>query len=254
MKLYHISDLHIHANVRRNGAVRARLAHIAAQLAPGDLVVATGDITDSGTVEQYAQAAELLQPFKGRIVLAPGNHDYGAGGILYDRLCVERFRRLCAGLESGATRVFSVDGHFVGEVIALDTCLRTGTVCDISQGRVGWWQRWWLRYRLERIRRAGALGVVALHHSPFYQEWYVRLQDAQPFMQAVLGRADYVLMGHEHRQRHLWFPATRPEGQAITHLFGADALYEEDAVITVIPMPEERRAKCQTSLPAPPPA
>ena len=46
------------------------------QLAPAPaLILATGDMTNDGTPEQYEHLAELLAPFAGRLVMVPGNHD-----------------------------------------------------------------------------------------------------------------------------------------------------------------------------------
>jgi len=40
-----------------------------------DAVVATGDLTDHGTVEEYALLAELLTPRQMPLYLIVGNHD-----------------------------------------------------------------------------------------------------------------------------------------------------------------------------------
>src|SRR2546427_12013264 len=40
-----------------------------------DLVLATGDLTDSGRAEEYAHLRELLAPLRMPVYFIPGNHD-----------------------------------------------------------------------------------------------------------------------------------------------------------------------------------
>ncbi|MFA4971222.1 MAG: metallophosphoesterase [bacterium] len=242
MRIIHISDLHIRGNNKDNAVVREKLAGILDMFTAGDVVVATGDITDDGKEDQYAKAEVLLAPFTGRLMLVPGNHDFGRLGNFYSADCVRRFATLRVALAAETNWMFRVDGFPVGQIIGLDTCLRTGSIVDFAQGRVGFWQRTRLRWKLDEMKKHRAVSVVALHHNPYYTDWFCRLKDAKEFFEVVLGRADIVLMGHEHKERYTWYPSGLPEAQAQTRLYAAGALFREKTeplVIQVVP-PDRR--------------
>jgi 3',5'-cyclic AMP phosphodiesterase CpdA len=239
MRIFHVSDLHLRRDSQHNKAAADHLAWISVEMGPGDVLVVTGDITDDGRAEQYAHALELLMPFKGRIVVVPGNHDMGAIGCVYSRECHRRFTQLRAALGADRPYLFRVDGVAVGEVIVLDSCLRTGSIVDFAQGRIGRIALWRLRRKLDAMKKARAISVVALHHNPFYTDWFCRLQDAKEFFGAVLGRADLVLMGHEHAERHSWYPMGLPEEQAQTQMWAAGALFREGTSVIQIPLVRE---------------
>ncbi|NLU76505.1 phosphodiesterase [Streptomyces sp. HNM0575] len=76
----HISDTHLGQD-RADGGARAleRTERVlrALDALPGELdaVVHTGDVTDHGTPEEYAQAAKLLGASRHTVLHCPGNHD-----------------------------------------------------------------------------------------------------------------------------------------------------------------------------------
>jgi len=82
VRIAQITDLHV---TDREGGLRlladpnARLERAVAALdalvARPDVVLATGDLTDHGTVEQYALLRRLLEPLRVRVLPIPGNHD-----------------------------------------------------------------------------------------------------------------------------------------------------------------------------------
>src|SRR5208283_394542 len=82
MLIAQLSDLHI----RRPGELAYRrvdtathlkrcVAQLLAQRPLPDMVVATGDLADSGRPEEYEHLAELLAPLPMPLYLIPGNHD-----------------------------------------------------------------------------------------------------------------------------------------------------------------------------------
>jgi len=90
MKFIHISDLHFHRHESDNEAATSLLQFIN-QNYPDHKLIVTGDIVDDGDEEQFKRAYEALEPFKGRIYISPGNHDFGAAGNFYSRERAERF-------------------------------------------------------------------------------------------------------------------------------------------------------------------
>lgn len=196
-RIWHVSDLHERRNPDHNRAVREKLAAIPFDPA-SDLVIVTGDLTDDGSEAQYAQVRQHLLPFAGRIVICPGNHDYGPLGNLYDSAAVKRFDKLRDAL--GAHKV--LDGGPV-RVLALDTCLRTANPFDFARGRLGWWQGKRIEWFCAACERAGVQSVIAMHHTPFDASWALRLVDADRLLRVAEGRASLVLVGHEHKERHV---------------------------------------------------
>ena len=236
MRMIHISDLHLRGDMKHNRVVEEKLRQVQEMMTDGDVLVVTGDIVDDGKENQYAHALRLLSPFKGRIVVVPGNHSFGALGNFYSKACHERFAKLRHALCAEKPYMFRVDGIAVGEIIVLDSCMRTGSIVDFAQGQIGRWNLWKLKRKLDAMKAARAISVVALHHNPFYQDWFCRLNDAKKFFETVLGRADIVLMGHEHKYRHSWYPSGLPEEQAQTRFWAADALKYERTEILKIPL------------------
>ena len=55
------------------------LDYLAVEMAPEELLVITGDMSDDGSPESYALLRDRLSRFKGRYFLLPGNHDYKPG-------------------------------------------------------------------------------------------------------------------------------------------------------------------------------
>jgi 3',5'-cyclic AMP phosphodiesterase CpdA len=203
-RIWHVSDLHERSDPEHNRTVRDKLAAIPFDPA-GDLLIVTGDLTDDGKEAQYAEALEHLRPFAGRVVICPGNHDYGPMGNLYERAAVARFDKLRAAL--GAHK--ALDGGGV-RVLALDTCLRTASPFDFARGRVGWWQGKRIGWFCAACHRAGVHSVIAMHHTPFIPPpnpadwaWCVRLADADRLFKVAEGNASLVLVGHEHKERHV---------------------------------------------------
>jgi 3',5'-cyclic AMP phosphodiesterase CpdA len=77
MRLVHISDLHFG---HHDAAVSATLAADLAGQFP-DLVVASGDFTQRGTVEEFEQARTFLDTLAVPVFAVPGNHDLGRDPI-----------------------------------------------------------------------------------------------------------------------------------------------------------------------------
>lgn len=228
MRLIHISDLHIRKNNKDNTVVKNKLSEIYKMMENGDVLVITGDITDDGNSVQYENAYELLHPFKGRIVIVPGNHDFGKWGSFYNSDCVKRFAKLREKLCSTTNYMLCVNNILKGQILYVDSCLRTGSVIDFAQGKVGWWQRWRLKSKLIEMKKHNMLSVVAIHHSPYYSNRFCRLQDSKEFLETVLGFANCVLMGHEHMERKIWYPKEIPIDMAQTRLYAAGAFFRED--------------------------
>lgn len=226
MRIFHISDLHIRSDNKHNFQVESKLVKLEKELTSLDLVVCTGDITDDGTETQYANALKILTPFTGRIILTPGNHDYGAAGLIYKKECVKRFKVFKSLLEHPKRDFYAL------RILDLDSNLRTSTPLDFARGEVGWWDR-------RKIKKFGLdckanklISLVCLHHTPFEEHWALQLKDQHEFLRACEGYVDYVLVGHEHKQRLINF--SKEGTQAWTTYYSAPSLAHEKAQPVVI--------------------
>ena len=69
----HISDLHVSAS-DFDEAVFMQAVEEINQLKP-DMIVLTGDITNTGYLKEYEQATRYLGMFEAPLFAVPGNHD-----------------------------------------------------------------------------------------------------------------------------------------------------------------------------------
>lgn len=82
MLIAQISDLHVRPEADllcgrfdTNARLRAAIAHLNALSPQPDLVIATGDLTDGGTADEYALLREMLAVLRAPVILLRGNHD-----------------------------------------------------------------------------------------------------------------------------------------------------------------------------------
>lgn len=187
-RLVHISDVHIGD---ADQSLLSRATEAIAALSP-NLVVLSGDITQSGRRREFAAAAEFLATMPAPIVAAPGNHD----APVFDPLAriarpYRRFRALPV-----------VDRWESGD--------RTAGVAAIStaraiQARLDWSQG---AYRLTALKSAlnsvehCAWRVVVAHHPPVTHEGAWVRSDARRGREALQILSEHertlLLCGHAH--------------------------------------------------------
>jgi len=203
MRLIHVSDLHVSRHPEKNAILEQRLGELHAGASPEDWLIITGDITDDGASGQYHEATRLLDPWRGRLLAVPGNHDLGPWGNVYSPAAEGRWQDWIE--EMGVPRHGSVPGWAIS---CLDSCSRTTSPLDFAQGEVGMKQLNWLSGELYRARAEGLKTIVALHHHPLHDIWPEKLRDSDELLRIVYGVADVVLFGHKH-ERFTW---TCPRG------------------------------------------
>jgi 3',5'-cyclic AMP phosphodiesterase CpdA len=226
MKLIHLSDTHVG---RDDNAQRMQrlLQDIAQRFDPADsLILHTGDLNDSHSAHTRQQSLALLEPLRAtgwRLLLCPGNHDYG-DALHLDPASAARFcEQYSAYLFGPQPRQFPV-------LTLTDDCALIGL--DSNAAEMGFWERWAAEGCLGRAQIA-ALNelldtpavrqrkvVVYLHHHPFFDAFAVRadvgdrnylshlfgwntrrlrrLKDAYSLLQCLRDRVDILLFGHQH--------------------------------------------------------
>jgi 3',5'-cyclic AMP phosphodiesterase CpdA len=207
MKFIHVSDLHFHRDRRDNEDADTLLETILKKYSEHVLII-TGDIADDGHKLQFSNAFEALNPFKGRVFIAPGNHDFGAAGNFYSRERALLFdEMLSRPLEQGGT--FTGDStpvvNIIGDgenpimLIALDTNLETDHPFDFACGEVGTGQLSVLNRLLSNPLSADQIKILFFHHHPFMHcNPFMELKDASDLMRVIYQKVDVLLFGHKH--------------------------------------------------------
>ena len=228
MKLIHISDTHIGRNdnaMRFERVVDDLLAHPPA--APQDcLIVHTGDLIDSASDANRRAARVLLDRLatRYRVLLCPGNHDYGDATSV-DEDAAEAFQRafgdyIFQGQPAGFPVVSEVGDDLV--FIGLDSNAEELTFWErwFAEGHLGEEQLSTLDRLLDSPAVAGKRAVVYLHHHPFSFGYsvmpdvgdrnplynffvnltrpFLRLKDAYSLCQVLRDRTQVLLFGHMH--------------------------------------------------------
>jgi 3',5'-cyclic-AMP phosphodiesterase len=198
MLIAQISDMHVtrdgvlaYGRVEPGTFLARAVAHLERLRPRPDLVLATGDLVDSGAPDEYERVRRLLAPLSMPVCLVAGNHDDRAALVsaFSDHGYLPRAGEfLHYVVEAGDLRVIVLDTLVPGKV--------GGEVCGTRLG--------WLSARLDDAR--GWPTIVVMHHPPF--ETGIEFMDAYGFEGAaelgeVIARhpnVEAVLAGHLHRR------------------------------------------------------
>ena len=159
MLIAQISDIHLSTPDSRNDHMYRTADHLAGAVAHlnaltprPDVVLATGDLVESGETVEYARLREHLEPLRMPVYLVPGNHD--------DRVTLARVfdHHRYMPRDGGFVQYTVEDGPV--RLVALDTL-----VPGESGGRLCAERLAWLDARLAEARERPTL--VFMHHPPF---------------------------------------------------------------------------------------
>ncbi|PLZ02546.1 phosphodiesterase [Burkholderia sp. WAC0059] len=208
MLLAQISDLHIkppgalaYGRVDTATALARCIARLNALAPRPDAVLATGDLVDRGTPEEYRYLRTLLDTLEIPYYLMVGNHD-----------AREALREVFADRPELRTGDEFVHYAFdVGplRVLALDSIVPGQSAGDLCDARLRW-----LAGELDAARRRPV--VVALHHPPFvcgiaHMDDLRLAPAAAARLEALIARhpnVERVLCGHVHRSIFTRFGGT----------------------------------------------
>lgn len=188
-RIVHISDTHL----SRFGNFEEKMFDIAVMdinnLDPKpDVIVHTGDITDSGVLPEYEFALKKIDMLDSKIILAPGNHDERNYGN-------SLFREMMGPLDSKKEIADSI--FFI----------MNSPEPDRDDGRLGRRRQNYLEKNLQNTS-ADKIKIVVFHHHlipvPFAGRERNLLDDAGDILETVLtNKVNLVLMGHRHVRRFL---------------------------------------------------
>ena len=203
LRFLHLSDLHIKRKLTRNLGVVKRLGFCNKKY-PSHNKIITGDVTDDGDFEQYSNAFYLLM--HSPCYICPGNHDYGFAGNFYDRKRARRFDQYLRQSQKYAGRwnrpvvdvVTDKDGT-EAVLVGLDSNIASRHPFDFACGKIGLWQRYWLKKILRH--HADKVRIVYFHHHPFDRDLLTKMLDSPSLMNVLNGNCELVLCGHRHEDR-----------------------------------------------------
>lgn len=196
MLIAQITDTHVRAGGARafgDGAdttarLRAAVDCILALDRRPDVVLATGDLVDTGSAADYRQLLELLAPLPMPVFPIPGNHDLGS-------TMREAFPRIAQRLTTGHFQY--VVEEFPVRLVAIDTTEagRTGGV--LCAERLAWIDA--------TLVASSRPTLLFMHHPPFdagaTPNADMRCENGEALADIVRGHrhVEAVLCGHLHR-------------------------------------------------------
>lgn len=201
-RIIHLSDLHI-GHDDCGARFHTIIDNISASMKPARnyIIVITGDVVDNANRKELAdeavKAIELLKTRGYKVLVVPGNHDYGTGTI-GNRKFVLLFKRKFYG--TGRITYPRLD--IIGKIafIGLDSMAEELNWYDrfFSQGELGDRQLKRLKKILNMAEVKALKKVVYLHHHPFDFLPGMQLKDSQRLKDIIENRIDMLLYGHYH--------------------------------------------------------
>jgi 3',5'-cyclic-AMP phosphodiesterase len=196
MLIAQISDLHIKANrklayqrVDTSGMLERCVIALKGLSRKPDVVIATGDLVDYGTVEEYELLRELLSPLKQPVYLIPGNHDdrHGMREVFGDhRYLFQHHKFVLYSLSLGSIQFVGLDTILPGQGSGL-LCLE---------------RLEWLDKTLSENQKPT---IIGMHHPPFETGIahmdLVGLEGREDFEKIVRKHlhVERIICGHLHR-------------------------------------------------------
>lgn len=198
MIIAQITDLHVVGNgqlcqgrVMTNAQLREAVAHINSLDPRPDVVLATGDLTDHGTEEEYDAVREVLAALRPPLYVIPGNHDHRD-------VLLKSFDDHTYLPRLGAPFAHYVVDDYPVRLIGLDTTIPGQPHGELCDERLAW---------LDATLGAASHRptFIFMHHPPFRTG--IRWTDAAGLrggreMEAIVERhaqVERVACGHVHR-------------------------------------------------------
>jgi len=201
-KIIHLSDLHI-GHEDCTSLFNTIADNIILRMEPADeyIIIVTGDIVDNANRTEFTDDAvavfRRLEDNGFKMLVVPGNHDYGTGVFGNDKF-VDIFKERFYGTTViEYPKLDIIDGvAFIG----LDSTAAELHWFDriLSQGELGREQLDRLGLLLEDEAIAHLQKVVYLHHHPFDFKPGMQLKDSDDLKQLIENRIDMILFGHYH--------------------------------------------------------
>ena len=201
-KIIHLSDLHVgHEDCGKK--FRAIIDNITflKQPAKNYIVLITGDIVDdanhSEQTDEAVEAIGMLEERGYKVLLVPGNHDYGTG-TRGNKKFVDLFKERYFGSREITYPKLDIINRIA--FIGLDSTAEELHCHDrfFSEGELGNGQLKRLKKMLNEPKVASRKKVVYLHHHPFDFKLGMQLKDHKDLKKIIENKIDMLLYGHYH--------------------------------------------------------
>lgn len=163
-----------------------------------DAIVATGDLTEHASAEEYGLLRELLEPLTIPVYLAVGNHD--------DRRAIRTAFPNDSHLPKGGDFLqYTVEEHSV-RLVVLDTLVPGAPYGLLCEKRLQWLD--------ERLAESSRPTIIAQHHPPFETGMTImdtmRLSNPEAEANVVrkYNHVERIISGHYHRNIQARFAGT----------------------------------------------
>lgn len=200
--IIHLSDLHF-GYEDCSSKFHALIDNITflKQPASNYIVLITGDVVENAyhneLIDEAAGAIGQLEERGYRVLVIPGNHDYGTG-IKGDYKFVDLFKeKYFKSLDISYPKLDIIDEiAFIG----LDSTAEELHKLDrfFSEGELGKGQLLRLKNMLEEQEVIKRKKVVYLHHHPFDFKLGMQLKDSKALKRIIEYKIDMILFGHYH--------------------------------------------------------
>jgi predicted MPP superfamily phosphohydrolase len=202
-KIIHLSDLHI-GHEECGSGFRAIIKNITMTKKPAKnyIILITGDIVDNANhhkqIDEAVGYINLLRERGYRVLVVPGNHDYGSGA-LGNKKFVGLFKEKYYGSREISYPKLDIIGKTA--FIGLDSTAEELHWHDrfFSEGELGKEQLKRLRKILKEKKVADRKKVVYLHHHPFDFKAAMQLKDNEKLRKIIGNNVEALLFGHYHR-------------------------------------------------------
>jgi predicted MPP superfamily phosphohydrolase len=201
-KIIHLSDLHV-GHEECGDKFRALIDNITFLKQPANnyIVLITGDIVENANhiefIEEAVDAIEQLKERGYKVLVVPGNHDYGTGTVGNEKF-VDLFKEKY--FKSREISYPKLD--FIDEIafIGLDSTDEELHWLDrfLCEGELGKKQLKRLKKMLNEPEVGSRKKVVYLHHHPFDFKLGMQLRDNNDLRKIIENKIDMLLFGHYH--------------------------------------------------------
>lgn len=211
-KIIHLSDTH-YGSKRVTKNFKTIVDHIIERIdSPEDyIILITGDLIDNGSHDGHHLKCkgliDRLIAANFKVLVVPGNHDYGRWGCGFDIGRVKDFKRIYFENENQTYPKVDFSNDRKIAFLGLDSmadAFRADGYSSSAAGRIGQAQLDSLKDKLTNDRDVLSCEkrVIYLHHHPLC-DWndFHKLKDAEKFCRLVLeyrDKIDALLFGHNH--------------------------------------------------------
>lgn len=222
-KIIHLSDLHVQTRDKEKKIIQRVFRGIGKNY-PGVPVLVTGDVTDSATAPQMKAARRLMDTLAttNPVLLVPGNHDYAWKGNILRHGSYEDWKKYLGcplGWPTNPGTWMDSNHAPVGVeglgILEDGPCVYFGIDSGDPDDKEVSARGYISEHLADNLKTAletysSKTRIAFLHHHPFAQGLFTKLNGSEKLMNALRGNCELLLFGHEHNYGIWWGNNTIP--------------------------------------------